>query len=494
MKKIKLPLFPKFLIITIIIVTCFGVINIYMLHSSIYKSFEKEINKRAVVLSKIISEKILTPLVYEDIVSLYSIVDEVKLSDPDILYIFILNNKNRVVANTDSLIIPVDLITVNNTKGNKFNITVFRAKNLNHKKIRDIAYPILNGELGTVRMGLIEDDIKKEQNKAIENSLIMIISFLFIGLGGSFVLSYYITSPIKQISQKAQSLNLVSFEKEDFAIVTSKYKRIGNLFFHDELDILTDKFSEMITRLNINYNELKNTQNSLIQSEKLASIGTLSAGIAHEINNPLSGIRNCANRIAKFPEKTKQNKEYIELIKEATSRIESVVKGLLNFSRKQDIAFTQVNLIETIERTISLAIFKTKKHNIAIEKDYEADNIIIKGSSIHLEQVFLNLFINAADAISSLKKNEPDLTGKILLKVYQNKEKVFISVKDNGIGIPDDVAIRIFDPFYTTKETNQGTGLGLSVSYNIVQEHFGKIYVQKTKENFTEFVVELPNS
>ena len=488
---IKLPLFWKFTIISTIIVVIFGSINIYLLWTSVYKSFEKEIDKRCKVLAKIVSEKALTPMVYEDNLSLHNILDEIKQSDPSISYIFILNNTNNLIAHTYDIVIPKGLLEANSLKAEGLNIKVIKTNNFKYPVIRDIAYPILNGELGTVRLGIVEEHIQQQMMEATSNLILMIIAFFIFGLIGALFFSYLITLPIKKISQKAQIIDLDYIDTEDYKIVERKTVNLFKIQVHDELDVLVTKFSEMLNRLKNSYIELKEAQGALVQAEKLASLGTLAAGVAHEINNPISGIKNCINRIIKNPKNVDQNSKYIILIKEATEKIENVVQHLLSFSRKQDILFEKTDLNLTIDSAVLLTTYKLEKNYILVETDY-CERYYVNGSTNHLEQIFVNLILNSLDAILERKETEAGFVGKIEIFIKQILDKVYIHFKDNGMGIPSVIQDQIFDPFFTSKKVGKGTGLGLSVSFNLIKEHKGKINFSSKIGSGTEFVIELP--
>lgn len=491
-KTIRIPIFWKFAISSIIIVAIFGSINIYMLWSSVYTSFEKEIDKRCKVLAKIVSDKALSPMVYGDNISLYNILDEIKQSDLSISYIFILNNNNRLVAQTYDIKLPESLLNANDIKSGSYNINVIETKNFKYPVIRDIAYPILNGEVGIVRLGIVEEHIQQEMVAATGKFLIMIVVFLVFGLIGALFFSYVITSPIKKISLKAQIIDLNYIESEGYNLEIPEKKRFFNIEINDELDVLVTKFSEMLSRLKTSYHELTETQSALVQAERLASMGTLSAGVAHEINNPISGIKNCINRIIKDPQNTEQNLKYIELIKEATERIENVVQHLLKFSRKQDIVFEKVNLDLVIESALSLTSHKLQSNlvNIKVEK---GDNYFVRGSANHLEQVFVNLIINSLDAIVERQETEPELVGEIEIKIKCISDITSVHFRDNGKGIPDEIQRKIFDPFFTSKAVGKGTGLGLSVSFFLIKKHKGKIKFNSSEGSGTEFIIELPS-
>ncbi len=357
--------------------------------------------------------------------------------------------------------------------------------------VRDIAYPILDGEVGTVRLGIVEEHIQQEIYNATQNLIFMIIAFLFLGLAGAMFFAYIITSPIKKISQKAQIIDLNNIDLEDYNIGQQKMMLPFNIEIHDELDVLVEKFSEMLTRVNNSYVELKKTQGALAQTERLAALGTLSAGVAHEINNPISGIKNCLNRISKNPDNIEQNIKYVTLITEATERIENVVQHLLKFSRKQELRLEKTNLNYIIESAISLTDHKLQSSQVKIILDLK-EPVLVKGSPNHLEQVFVNLLLNGLDAILEIKETNPSYMGEILIAINQISDKIYIHFKDNGSGIPDKIKSKIFDPFFTSKKVGKGTGLGLSVSFNLIERHNGKINFRSSKDMGTEFVIELP--
>ena len=492
-KIFNFPIFWKFAFVSIVVVVIYGSINIYMLWNSVYYSFENEIDKRSNILAQIVAEKALEPMVYGNNISLYSVLDEIKNSDPTISYIFILDKSNKIVAQTYDISIPNSLIHVNELDGNSVKIKEIETANFSSKIIRDIAYPILNGDVGVVRLGISEDYIHTKLIKITRELIIMIIAFLIFGLVGALFFSYIITTPITKISKMAQIIDINNLGSEDFEINSKNKSRLFNIEIKDELDELVTKFSEMVKRLKTNYVDLKNSESALVQAERLASLGTLSAGVAHEINNPISGIQNCVNRILKNPENQEQNIKYIALIKEATDKIENVVQHLLKFSRKQKMTFTDTNLTTVIENAISLTSHEIKKNQIAVKFDTKK-NWIVNGSSNHLEQVFVNLILNSIDAIEEKKLNTDPFKGEINISMKNGNEIIEIHFKDNGNGVPLDIQSKIFDPFFTSKEVGKGTGLGLSVSFDLIRKHNGHIFLVSNVLKGTEFIIELPQN
>ncbi|MBU0549158.1 MAG: GHKL domain-containing protein [Candidatus Omnitrophica bacterium] len=235
---------------------------------------------------------------------------------------------------------------------------------------------------------------------------------------------------------------------------------------------------------------VKETEAQLIQMEKMASLGTLAAGIAHEINNPLGFLisnletmHDYAGDIEKGRGDAVKIKELDEITKESlegAQRIKKIVQDLRTFSRKSELQHVSVDINQILESTLSI-VWNEIKYKVDVIKDYQAKTNIYSDPT-ELSQVFLNLLINASQAIGD--------KGSITLSTWQNDEDIFIRVSDTGCGISQEVLPKIFDPFFTTNR--KGTGLGLSVSYNIVKKYNGDIRVQSTVGEGTSFTVRLP--
>lgn len=235
----------------------------------------------------------------------------------------------------------------------------------------------------------------------------------------------------------------------------------------------------------------KRMEIQMIQSEKMAAIGELAAGVAHEINNPLDGLLNCTLRIRRNPKNEKQIQEYLDLMEEAIRRIESTVRQLLNFSRKHELTLTSVSLNEVINEVIGLIEYSAEEKHIQVEKQFQENLTPILGDKHLLEQVALNLGLNAIAAMPNggvLTFN----TGTIEFDSLLDEAAAYVQVTDTGVGIPKSVRDRILDPFYTTKITGKGTGLGLSVSNRIVREHGGVIEFESEEGQGSVFTIKLP--
>jgi len=493
--KIRLPLFWKFTIAIVLVVAIFGSVNLYFLNSSLTDLSDKEIRNDGLSTASIIAERSISLILYDDLSTLDKMVSDNINADSRIAYIFVIDKSGKVLAHTFEQDVPSELIDLNKIEANN-NFVEKRIKDINdpNKIIRHISVPILDGSLGTVNVGIYEDNFLNSIRSINRFFLSMVALFLFFGILGALIFSYIITKPISLLSNTAKELNLNQFK---INTVDGDTKDIllpwQNPFgVHDEIDDLFSTFNAMIKRLEEAYTKLQNAQESLMQSEKIAAIGILSAGIAHEINNPIAGIQNCLKRISNDPANVQQNITYIELMDEAIHKIKKVVQELLNFSRKQDLIFTEIQINSVIENTLLLIAYELENSRISIVKNYPEIIPKIKGSFNHLEQVFLNLFINAIDAINEKKLLDEGFNGEITICIFTIKHYLSVKINDNGIGIQEDKLKQIFDPFYTNKKIKQGTGLGLAVSLNIIQQHKGKIKARNNDDGGITFSIYLP--
>jgi len=225
----------------------------------------------------------------------------------------------------------------------------------------------------------------------------------------------------------------------------------------------------------------------LMETDRLAAIGELVAGVAHEVNNPLSSISAFAQLMLRDGGLTATQRESVEIIKSETVRASQVVKDLLAFARRREPLHELVDLNGVITRTLRLRGYQMSTNQISVETDLAPDLPNVAGDARQLQQVCLNLVINAVQAMTATGG------GTLRLSTRYDKGSVVMDVRDSGPGIPDATKARIFEPFFTTKDEGEGTGLGLSVSYGIVTAHGGTIEAAETSPSGTTIRVTLPS-
>jgi signal transduction histidine kinase len=243
--------------------------------------------------------------------------------------------------------------------------------------------------------------------------------------------------------------------------------------------------------------ELVVAQGQLVQSAKLASLGEMAAGIAHELNNPLYVIGGFNERIVKtlsktHPEAYLQIKEYLDDITDGTIRMKKIIGNLKDFSRKSSHTMELISISEVIEKSLALTHKQLALGNIVVVTSQFLDfGAVIKGDPNKLMQVFINLIMNAKDAIAARPDNSE---GQILISTHLENGNIVIELQDNGVGMSVETKSKIFDAFFTTKEIGKGTGLGGSISYGIIKEHQGQIECFSTIGVGTTIKITLPRA
>ena len=232
--------------------------------------------------------------------------------------------------------------------------------------------------------------------------------------------------------------------------------------------------------------KLKEALVQINRSEKMAALGQLAAGVAHEVNNPLTGILIYANLALEGLDQANPLRKYLTSVINDTERCKNIVKDLLVYSRQTSPSKEMFEVNSLIEQSLTFIRDQKRFMNIELVKHMSDDTMLIHADKSQLSQVIINLVMNAIDAMNR--------KGILTFRTYRNKpqKKAYIEVSDTGCGIPEENLSKVFDPFYTTKGPEKGTGLGLSTSYGIVKENGGRISVKETSSGGTTFLIELP--
>jgi two-component system NtrC family sensor kinase len=336
------------------------------------------------------------------------------------------------------------------------------------------------------------DKSLKEQGIAIT---VYILIFLFvISIVLCTILWNFVSTPVSML---AQGMRKVADGDLDYHVEINS---------RDEMGELAGAFNEMTSDLKAAKNELiewgntlekkveekteaiRMAQAQLIHSEKLASLGRMAAGVAHEINSPLTGIVTFGHLLLKrFPPGTEEQED-VEVIIEQANRCSSIIKGLLGFARASAAEKSSTNINDVLAHSLNILRNKADFFNIKLITNLDPGLSRVKADSSQLQQVFLNMVMNAADAIEG--KGTITVTTRNISE--EDGDYVEIEFHDTGPGISDENLAKIFEPFFTTKPVGKGTGLGLAVSHGIIKEHGGKIDVKTGPGDGTTFLVRLP--
>ena len=359
--------------------------------------------------------------------------------------------------------------------------------------------------LGVVDVALRLDPVQR-QTRAI--TLQTIVWTLFeVGIGAAFVILFtkrFVATPIRELIAGTKAVSEMELDRP----IT-----IGAARGSQELDELVDSFNRMRERLKVAVAELndmqstleskvdertqqlKAAQKKLVQSDRLATLGQLAASVAHEINNPISGVLNLSMLLERLmasgsypPGREVEFRKYLSLISTETARVGRIVSDLLAFSRRSKPQRAPADLNKLVKTTIGLADHKLRLISAEVVLDLQENLPLVECDSSQIQQVILNLVLNGAQAM------QPHGGGKLTIRtrLIPQEESVEMCIQDTGEGIAPENLAKIFDPFFTTKAEGKGVGLGLAVLYGIVKAHEGEVEVMSQRNQGTTFTVTLP--
>lgn len=239
---------------------------------------------------------------------------------------------------------------------------------------------------------------------------------------------------------------------------------------HDEIGELGKAFNGLMDEIEEAREREKEQRSQLAHTEKMAAVGTLAAGVAHEVNNPLAGVLTCIENMKADPENEEMRKQYLDLIEDGVKRIERTVANLLDFSRPRPMRLGPTSLNQGLVHVLNLVRFQARKSGVEPHLELDERDPHVVGDPFQIEQLLLNLVLNALQAMPA--------GGALTLRTIRQGDWEAVEVGDTGTGIPEAIRERIFDPFFTTREVGEGTGLGLAVSYNIAAAHGGGLEVE----------------
>lgn len=327
---------------------------------------------------------------------------------------------------------------------------------------------------GSIKIGLSLEEMRAEILKTRLMLIFIGCGGLLIGVFGAILLARRITGPLKKLVE-----GTVKISKEDFS------QKI-DITSQDEIGNLAQSFNDMSRKLLLARERMEAASNKLIQAEKLASIGSISAGIAHEIRNALTSVKLNIQKLVQSDRLDETEKEHLSISQEGIGQMEKFVKELLDFTRVSELNLSRFSLEQILDESIKTLADTLELKKVVLEKSYEEGLPQVLVDADKLKQVFLNLLRNAFDAVE--EKGKINISISLLKEQEGSKIRVFIS--DNGCGIPEEKRETVFEPFYTTKAS--GIGLGLPIARKIIEQHRGTIRVKENAAQGTSFDILIP--
>jgi two-component system NtrC family sensor kinase len=367
------------------------------------------------------------------------------------------------------------------------------------------AHPASVKRLGVLDLALNLESVDREVDGM--KTRVLVVTAVEITLISVFIIFFtrrFLSRPIEKLIEGTKAVSQMELDEPiNIGGSSEELDELARSF-----DVMRERLRTAMTEINqftqkleskveVRTEQLKAAQKKLVQSDRLASLGQLAASVAHEINNPVSGVLNLAmlmQRILKEdgvpPERLPDFRKYLGQVVSETSRVGRIVSDLLAFSRRGKPQRAPADLNKIVRMTLSLVQHKLKLSNVEVEATLREDLPAVPCDASQMQQVVLNLVLNAAEATQN--KALDKRPGRLTIETFAADGMVWLTVSDNGDGIPAENLARIFDPFFTTKSDGKGVGLGLAVSYGIIQAHGGDIEVKSKVGEGATFAVSLP--
>jgi signal transduction histidine kinase len=433
---------------------------------TIMNTLRKELEKKGISVAGNLSDRIVNNIILKDYFQTAKALNEVLKKEKDIEYIFVTNEDADLFADTFKNGAPPGILGWNPLGKASQHIQLLDTEK---GYIRDVGVRVIDGTKSELHLGLREDMLHDTRIQMRYLTIPIIVVVVLLGIAASFVMSRFITNPLNKF---------VEFTK---VLGKGEYGSRVDVRYGDEIGYLARNFNTLSMQLKTAREKMEEayTYTHLLEAEKLSSIGQISAGLAHELKNPLTSLKMLFQAFKEQPDMTRED---AEVISSEIEKMDRVLSNFMGFVKQKGFRLSETNLNELIERVLSLATYDIENANIVVRKDMIGTLPPVEADRGLLEQVFLNLVINAVHAMPG--------GGEIRISGKSDDSFVEVMVWDKGSGIPSDIREKIFNPFFTTKEG--GTGLGLAIAYNIVKSHGGKLFFNSDEGRGTVFTVRLP--
>lgn len=367
-----------------------------------------------------------------------------------------------------------------------------------HNTYLHLAIPVKNGHSVYGAIGITRP-LQSIWSTILQDQKIIMVYILantiILTVIGFFRIAYLVIRPIDRLINETSNYRGVTATELTSDIQKGEFSRLSSAINSMIQHIESDKINlqQSIKSLEKANEQIRSTQQELIRTEKLASVGRLSAGLAHEIGNPLGIVLGYLELLQQKELTLEEKNEYIERSKKELNRINLLVRQLLDFSKPLPSETQPEHIHNLLQDTIDMLQAQKPNSTIVFKQELQAENDMVQCNRDALNQAFMNYYLNALDAIHESTKKASGTIHTLTENITdKNKDIIQITIKDNGAGIPPEHLPYIFDPFFTTKDTGKGTGLGLSVSYTIIESTAGTVRIESEEKKGATVIIELP--
>jgi len=440
-------LWLKIFLLNFLLFLCLGILVGLTIRNVVIDAIRNELTIQGVSIAGNFADRIAVATLLEDRYDLEEATRELMNTEHNIEYVFITGQEGQILLHTFPNGHPPEMLTWNPVADGQS--PAIRLLDTERGLIRDIGIRIFAGMSPELHVGLNEERLAPTLAKI--RNVVMAIMALVLGIGCvlSLTLSRHVTKPLEILVAFTHSLSRGEFGRR---IQVNAQNEVGEL---------AETFNMLSVKLKESREKTEDTYRQMLQAEKLTALGRLSAGLAHEIRNPLTSIKALFQAFRNQPE---VNREDIEMVLVAVNQMDELVTKFLGFARSENFQSSEIYPNAILKQILRLVQFQLK--NQQIEAVLELAKLPpLKGDSAMIRQALLNLVMNAIEAMPA--------GGQLTLSSRRLEDQVEISVRDTGGGIPEAIRHKVFDPFFTTK--TEGTGLGLGIVYNIAQLHNGTV-------------------
>ncbi len=441
-------------------VLVFGALNVALVGRIAYTALRSEQDRRLTFVARLLAQRAARPLLVEDHLDLQKLLDETRTLDRELAYVVVLDRRGSRVAQSAEKEALQELSSPLSGSGP------------DPARFREAVEPIMEGRLGQIHVGVDETGLRQTLFRIVGVIAAMVLGFLLVGVTAAVLVARTVTRPLERLIAFASGVRL----EGPLPSLT-----LGG---RDEIAELGRHFQESAGQLQRLHGESRRRDRELSRVEHLAVVGTLAAGVAHEINTPLAGLRTALERLLKLVKDPAAAERYGTVLRDAIARIERTVQGVLRFARATEVHVGPVSLEEAVQRALELAGPRLEEGRIGLVRDIPSDLPPVSADGSILTQVVLNVVLNACDAMPG--------GGEVWLRAGLEGNEAVLVVSDAGTGIPPEIAAKIFDPFFTTKAPGKGTGLGLAVSRAGIRESGGDLELLPGGGRGASFRIRLP--
>ena len=456
---------------TAAIVVLFVPMGVYMTHAVSF-SAEQSVAASGQSLARTVSGQIVESLLLEDRLAIHDALHKAIDAGQDVRYLCVVNANGQIVAHTFPRGCPPALMELwSSHQDEKIRFET------DEGTVLDISVSLLDGQMGALHAGMSCEKVAEATDRLLWWQGAALAGALMFIVVGVRIASAVVTGPLHRLEARVSRFPNQDDPRDDQPVRGTR-----------EVTSLAERFSDMVARLVLLEREREASQERMVQAERLAALGELAAGLAHEVHNPLDGMLECVRFLEADPEKTTRAAKYYPMLAEGLQRIARTMRDMLTFARLgEDLSADVCSVSEVIEALELLVESNLGERHVRLTWD-GATTCACLCNHQGLSQAGLNLILNAADAVEG--RDDP----QVRIEACCNDKNVYITVEDSGPGVPENLREDIFAPFFTTKPPDKGTGLGLSVSRQLIRAAGGELELSPEPGSLggARFVISLP--